>query len=36
MSRYVDPFGEELAPFAMSDQLLGVGVGVCGWPVENC
>jgi len=32
MSRYVDPLGEELAPFTMPDQLLGVGD--CGWPVK--
>jgi len=30
----MDPFGEELTPFAMLDQLLGVGD--CGWPVKIC
>jgi len=34
MGRYVGPFGEELASFAMSDQLLAVGD--CGWPIETC
>jgi len=27
------PLGEELAPFAMPDQFLGVGD--CGWPVKT-
>jgi hypothetical protein len=33
MSRYVDPFGKELAPFAMPEELLGVGD--CGWPIKT-
>jgi len=33
MSRYVGQLGEELASFAMPDQLLGVGD--CSWPVKT-
>jgi len=33
MSGYMGPLGEELAPFAMPDQFLGVGD--CGWPVKT-
>jgi len=33
MSRYVSPFGKELAPFTMTDQLLSVSD--CGWPVKT-
>jgi hypothetical protein len=28
------PLGEELAPFAMPDQFLGISD--CGWPVKTC
>jgi len=29
----VGPFGKELAPFTMTDQLLSVSY--CGWPVKT-
>ena len=34
MSRYVGPFGKELASFAMSDEFLGVND--CSWPIKTC
>ena len=34
MSRYVGPFGEELASLTMSDQFFCVGDR--GWPVKTC